>query len=636
MYININEASSNVLQQLSGIGPARAAAIMKRREVKRFRYTSDIVNIPGISNEMYQSWKERLFVVDVKKGSTFFRNLCQQVQHGHGISYKCENSFNWIFLITEGIYLGKWSLGKKTAFSPYLVGTNGLNSGGGNFVWTGAPYGRDENSELYDNKEHYWREISKHRRQEAAQILEYKTWKSGMRCTRNYPSSRRLLFQVREQLAKIWVNSGAKTNSEHYVWCLTGDEGLASWRKKNSHQKMAIQSLLASSLFTKLPLKRKPVVLRRFLLEKSKAAWRGSFRVHPTLINQLVKAAHERDTVWHLLEREDLSGMGAYTDLKAILWLKRPRLTSHPGFIRSHDEIGENAELQFGKQLKSVLRSWYARNPGHFDLLQGTIMECERALDLDSSLRPHWLRTQNTEEHAFVPGPILEEVMNFENMNPDQVKRFHDVVIPALTAEARARRAQEEAEIRRAEVMRSMEFQARVEKFSQVNQAWNLLREHDPRDTWDQTVDNMHVEGLKLLQTKRDYEEEGLLMSHCVSSYFLTATWERSSREVEDILSWQNPLTWNDPSDKLIELSKKILSGEFMPDIRYTHVYHVEHKGELGTLAVYTNFDASEISFNQFMGPGNKRPSDCLVKYAKACFANKGWDGEILKAGYQG
>ena len=51
--ININEAGSDVLVQLPGIGPSRAQAIIAEREKRRFRRIEDIIRVPGIGRKTF-------------------------------------------------------------------------------------------------------------------------------------------------------------------------------------------------------------------------------------------------------------------------------------------------------------------------------------------------------------------------------------------------------------------------------------------------------------------------------------------------------------------------------------------------------------------------------------------------------
>jgi competence protein ComEA len=51
--ININEADTDALVSLPGIGPARAEAIVAEREKRPFRRVEDIMRVPGIGRKTY-------------------------------------------------------------------------------------------------------------------------------------------------------------------------------------------------------------------------------------------------------------------------------------------------------------------------------------------------------------------------------------------------------------------------------------------------------------------------------------------------------------------------------------------------------------------------------------------------------
>jgi competence protein ComEA len=51
--ININEAGSDELVALPGIGPSRAEAIIAEREKRRFRRVEDIMRVAGIGRKTF-------------------------------------------------------------------------------------------------------------------------------------------------------------------------------------------------------------------------------------------------------------------------------------------------------------------------------------------------------------------------------------------------------------------------------------------------------------------------------------------------------------------------------------------------------------------------------------------------------
>ncbi len=60
--ININEASANELETLSGIGRSKAEAIVEYRKKNKFKTIEDIMNVDGIGENLFASIKENITV----------------------------------------------------------------------------------------------------------------------------------------------------------------------------------------------------------------------------------------------------------------------------------------------------------------------------------------------------------------------------------------------------------------------------------------------------------------------------------------------------------------------------------------------------------------------------------------------
>lgn len=61
--VNLNTASKEELMTLSGIGAARAEAILSYREQKgSFQTIEDIMKVPGIKNAAFQKIKDKITV----------------------------------------------------------------------------------------------------------------------------------------------------------------------------------------------------------------------------------------------------------------------------------------------------------------------------------------------------------------------------------------------------------------------------------------------------------------------------------------------------------------------------------------------------------------------------------------------
>lgn len=60
--ININTASLDELQLLTGIGKAKAEAIIAYRENNAFKIIEDILNVPGIGDTLFEKFKDQICV----------------------------------------------------------------------------------------------------------------------------------------------------------------------------------------------------------------------------------------------------------------------------------------------------------------------------------------------------------------------------------------------------------------------------------------------------------------------------------------------------------------------------------------------------------------------------------------------
>ena len=60
--ININEASSDELMKLTGIGPSKAKLIIEYRENKRFERIEDLMNVNGIGKKTFEKIKDKIRV----------------------------------------------------------------------------------------------------------------------------------------------------------------------------------------------------------------------------------------------------------------------------------------------------------------------------------------------------------------------------------------------------------------------------------------------------------------------------------------------------------------------------------------------------------------------------------------------
>ncbi|MFN6991299.1 MAG: ComEA family DNA-binding protein [Fervidobacterium sp.] len=65
--VDINTASIEDLQTLSGIGPSKAKAIVEYREKNRFTKPEDIMKVPGIGQKTYEKIKDRITVSKTEK-----------------------------------------------------------------------------------------------------------------------------------------------------------------------------------------------------------------------------------------------------------------------------------------------------------------------------------------------------------------------------------------------------------------------------------------------------------------------------------------------------------------------------------------------------------------------------------------
>ncbi|MGL4971530.1 MAG: ComEA family DNA-binding protein [Culicoidibacterales bacterium] len=60
--ININSAPANLLEELPGIGPQKAQAIIDFRQQTPFQQPTDVMNVTGIGEKTYEKLKDLIFV----------------------------------------------------------------------------------------------------------------------------------------------------------------------------------------------------------------------------------------------------------------------------------------------------------------------------------------------------------------------------------------------------------------------------------------------------------------------------------------------------------------------------------------------------------------------------------------------
>jgi competence protein ComEA len=60
--VDLNTASLEELTELPGVGPARARAIIERREETPFRTAEDLREVPGIGDSIYDKLRDRIAV----------------------------------------------------------------------------------------------------------------------------------------------------------------------------------------------------------------------------------------------------------------------------------------------------------------------------------------------------------------------------------------------------------------------------------------------------------------------------------------------------------------------------------------------------------------------------------------------
>ncbi len=68
--VDINTADASALEQVKGIGPARAAAIVKyRSEHGAFASVDDLVKVPGIGDKSLAQIREQVTAGEVRKSA---------------------------------------------------------------------------------------------------------------------------------------------------------------------------------------------------------------------------------------------------------------------------------------------------------------------------------------------------------------------------------------------------------------------------------------------------------------------------------------------------------------------------------------------------------------------------------------
>lgn len=66
--VNINTATQKELMSLSGIGEAKAKAIIEYRSKTKFKKIEDIMQVPGIGKGIFEKIKEDITVTSETKG----------------------------------------------------------------------------------------------------------------------------------------------------------------------------------------------------------------------------------------------------------------------------------------------------------------------------------------------------------------------------------------------------------------------------------------------------------------------------------------------------------------------------------------------------------------------------------------
>jgi competence protein ComEA len=66
--VNLNTATVEELVELPGVGPARAHAIVERRQETPFRNVDELRDVPGIGDRLFEQIKERVEVTMIAEG----------------------------------------------------------------------------------------------------------------------------------------------------------------------------------------------------------------------------------------------------------------------------------------------------------------------------------------------------------------------------------------------------------------------------------------------------------------------------------------------------------------------------------------------------------------------------------------
>ncbi len=68
--VNINEATAQELTSLPGVGPARARAIIERREEAPFDSADELTDVPGIGEAMVEKLRDHVAVTRTERQVT--------------------------------------------------------------------------------------------------------------------------------------------------------------------------------------------------------------------------------------------------------------------------------------------------------------------------------------------------------------------------------------------------------------------------------------------------------------------------------------------------------------------------------------------------------------------------------------
>lgn len=401
-----------------------------------------------------------------------------------------------------------------------------------------------------------------------------------------------------------------------------GLEILDKWWNLNDYQRERLHRWFQHPLFLKLGAHRRQIVSRRFTLMKEKKAWQQTFRnLHPHIANTMRKQimAEAGGTPYHRRDREFLLGNGLSRYFGPLGQHNNPttvQALAHAWPIGSFN-LGNTLTYREDHRFLDAIR-WMARNPGSEDLMVHLMSEVNKN---------QW--SLNEDEGALMTAALPAV---FEFQTPEHLQRLHDQVIPEINQMYTERLNQI---MEASEKERSAALALRREKYPEFYKLKDELtaKTKATKDEWSDHLDEMELDypGVKLLRTAVDFQTEGNEMHHCVGGYYRRTDVTLHAGGLDF-----GHLFWSTGTAIEEEQAAKLNKSRITWHTQGLYAYSIKVGEDRGTLAIWRKDDGKDVTItqNQFFGLMNRPVEKEVLEAAKAAFAKKGWDPNVIKAGF--